>query len=209
MQFNIIHGDCFKIIPNLDLSNINLVLMDPPYGISFVEKSNEMQRLGYAPIINDDVALDLTPFLSIGKNQIIFGGNFFHLPISRGWIVWDKQHGKKVDYGDCELIWTSFDKPTRIITHVWDGFVRDSDKGIKRVHPSQKPIGLIKKLILDHSSPGDTIFDPFMGSGTTGAACMQLNRHFVGIEIDLDYCQYAEHRIKIASQQLTMFEEIK
>lgn len=204
-KYELILGDCLPVMQSMEAGSVDAVITDPPYGMKFIQNSGRMKQLGYREIIGDDSTLDLSKLLEIGRLQIIFGGNFFVLPISRGWIVWDKQNGKKVDYGDCELIWTSMDVSTRIITHVWDGFLRDSDKGISRDHPSQKPIGLMKRLIEDYTNKNDCVFDPFMGSGTTGVACMQLGRRFIGCEIDPKYFAIAEKRIKAAASQEIMF----
>jgi len=190
----LIQGDCFKVLQKFETKSIDLVLTDPPYGISIVKKSNRLKQLNYDPIINDDKALDLSELLRVSKHQIIFGGNYFNLPISRGWIVWDKQGGKKIDFGDCELIWTSFNHPPRILTHIWDGFRRDSDKNIKRVHPAQKPTGLIKILLEKYSNVDDVVLDPFLGSGTTMVACQETGRNCIGIEIDPKYCEIVKKR---------------
>ena len=192
--YRLIQGDSFKVLSIMKDESVSLVITDPPYGINTVQKSDRFKELNYDLVINDDKTLDLSEVLRVSKNQIIFGGNFFKLPISRGWIVWDKQGGKTVDFGDCELIWTSFDKPIRIIRHIWDGFRRDSDKKLKRVHPSQKPTGLIKVLIEKFSNENDVILDPFIGSGSTIFACQDMKRSCIGIEIDPKYCDLIKKR---------------
>jgi len=189
----IINADCRDILPLLPNKYIDLCLTDPPYVIGLVQNSNRMQSLGYKEIYGDTTSIDLTLILNHSVNQIIFGGNYFSLPVSSGWIVWDKQDGKSIDFGDAELIWTSFNEPVRIIKHVWDGFRRDSDWGLKREHPSQKPTGLIMELLIKREF--DLILDPFMGSGTTLRAAKNLGRKAFGIEIEEKYCEIAAKRM--------------
>jgi site-specific DNA-methyltransferase (adenine-specific) len=198
----IYHGDCRDILPSLP--KVDLMLTDPPYGINFVENSNRMQVLGYSGIQGDNETIDLTFLLRYSDNQIIFGGNYFNLPISSGWIIWDKQDGKQIDFGDAELIWTSFNEPIRIIKHIWDGFRRDSDRDIKREHPSQKPVGLISTLLLKREF--NVVLDPFMGSGTTLRAAKNLGRKAIGIEIEEKYCEIAAKRM---AQTVMDFEALK
>lgn len=205
----IICNDCLEVMKQLPDKCVDLVLTDPPYGIGIVENSNRLKSLGYRQFVNDDKVLDISDCLRVSKQQIVFGGNFFNLPISRGWICWDKQGGKQVDFGDCELIWTSYDKPMRIIRHIWDGFRRDSDYGLDRVHPSQKPTGLLEQIIKENTFVGDTILDPFLGSGTTAVACYRTRRNYIGIEISPEYCKIAEKRIQQEKDKLALFNGLE
>lgn len=194
-------GDCFEIALRFPDQMADLMLTDPSYGISVVQKSNRLQQLGYRNVAGDDTAIDVQSLLRLARNAIIFGGNYFQLPVSRGWIVWDKQGGKRVDFGDCELIWTSYDRPARIIRHIWDGFLKDSEKGEKRVHPTQKPVALLERFIRENTKPDDIVFDPFMGSGAAGVAAVKCGRRFIGCEIDSQYYHIAMGRIEKACLQ--------
>ena len=98
-------------------------------------------------------------------------------------------------FAECELAWCSYKKPAKIIRH---RFV------MGKVHPAEKPIGLMKQILENYTNEGDTILDPFMGSGTTGVACVQTGRNFIGIEIDPEYFAIAEKRIKEAQMQLRL-----
>lgn len=195
-RFSLYLDDCFHGTPKEIDGIADLMLTDPPYGISVVQKSNRLQQLGYRNIIGDDTTIDVQSLLRLAHHSIIFGGNYFQLPISSGWIVWDKQGGKQVDFADCELIWTSYNRPARIIRHIWDGFLKDSEKGEKRVHPAQKPVALLEQLIRRNTRPGDIVLDPFMGSGSTGVAAMKAGRRFIGYEIDSHYYDIAKNRIE-------------
>jgi len=190
-------GDCRLILPEFGDKSFDLVLTDPPYGINIIKKRGYMgmSTKQYDPVIGDDVEWDLTFLFGQSDNFIIFGGNYFNLPISKGWLVWDKEHFAERTYGDAELIWTSYDKPTRILKCQWDGFTRKGETESK-VHPTQKPIELIGKLIKEYTLEGNLILDPFLGSGTTLRAAKNLNRKAVGIEISPDYCRIAVERLR-------------
>jgi len=208
----IICGDCLEIMKWIPDKSVNLVLTDPPYGINVIGGNKPFGSIGgnnivkankYNPIINDDIKIDLSELFRVSKNQIIFGGNYFNLPTSKGWIVWDKK--KKNDwndnFSDGELAWTSFDKPLKIYRYLFMGCLQEG-KREKRVHPTQKPLPLFKWILEKYSQPNDVILDPFLGSGTTAVACLELNRHFIGIELSSEYCEIAKKRIKEIQPQL-------
>ena len=175
----------------------NLGLHDPPYGINLLTKSGQVgpSNLGlsqvYAPVLGDDEQLDPTFTLEYATNNVLFGGNYFapKLPRSSGWIVWDKNRSPNLTYADGELLWTDFEKPLRIIKHTWDGFKRDSDRRLKRTHPTQKPTGLLAEILQRFTSRDGTILDLFGGSGSTLIACEQTGRRCYMMEIDPRYCQ--------------------
>ena len=131
---------------------------------------------------------------------IIFGGNYFAhlLPPSKCWIFWDKKGNVafKNPFADGELIYTNFTKPVKKIVFKQQGFITDSKD--KRVHPTQKPSELMQILIENYTNENDTILDCFMGSGSTGVACANTNRKFIGIELDESYFNIAKQRIENA-----------
>ena len=135
--------------------------------------------------------------LRVSKNVIIFGGNYFAdiLPPSNHWIFWDKKGGIafKNPFADGELIYTSFTKPIKRITFRQQGFITDSKD--ERYHPTQKPSELIELLLTQYSKEGDIVLDCFMGSGTTGIACVRTMRKFIGVELDEGYFRVSEDRI--------------
>ena len=217
-NFQLIHGDCLEILPTLAAGSVDAVVTDPPYGIGV--KTNYAERgrgalarcNDYKPIIGDDKPFDPTPFLEF-DTVILFGANYYadKLPISGGWIIWDKVDGLPSkrpvgfnDNSDCEMIWTNIGNAARIVKHRWMGAMKASENGDRRIHPTQKPIKLMTRIIEYWTNPGDTILDPFMGSGTTGVACAQTGRSFIGIEIDENYFKIAEKRINKARQQLRL-----
>lgn len=196
--------------------HVRLALTDPPYGISVVGKDGKIGGGGrthfenkpgkfcksstYAQVIGDEstdiASRNYALVREQSDNQIIFGGNYFSdfLPPSRCWLIWDKQNSG--NFADAELAWTSFDKVVKIYRYMWNGLCRKGSRKIelpRRVHPTQKPVGLFMKILGDYSNFKDTILDCFGGSGTTliaadqtGRKClmMELSEHYVDIIIE-------------------------
>ena len=128
----------------------------------------------------------------VSKNQVIFGGNYFtdFLPPHACWVVWDKMNGNSV-FADVELAWTSFDKGARLFAWMWNGMARAGDRateGVKRIHPTQKPVGLYGKILDEFSKEGDRVLDLFAGSGTLAIAAEQAGRVAYMMEIEPYYC---------------------
>jgi len=203
----IYNADCRELLPSLP--KVDLVLTDPPYGIGFVHHAKNIPhatRFSEIPVIGDDVAFDPAFLLNSGRHLILWGANHYadKLPASPGWLVWDKREdvGSK-DMGDCELAWSSFGGSVRKFDHLWDGFNKRSERGIPRVHPTQKPIALMKWCMVQAPDACSAILDPFMGSGTTLRAAKDLGRKAIGIEIEERYCEIAVKRL---SQQVLDFE---
>jgi DNA modification methylase len=196
-----------KRIPD---NSIDLVLTDPPYGISIGKGgrigNNNKTKVTKFKAIWDETRVGKYYFdeiFRISKHQIIFGGNYYTdiLPISRLWIVWNKLNTG--DFGDGEIAWTSFNKPIKIYNYLWNGMIKHSKE--KRYHPTQKPVGLFNMILNDFSNKGDVVLDPFIGSGTTAVACINTNRNYIGMEIDETYYKIAQQRIKEAKLQLKLF----
>ena len=133
----------------------------------------------------------LTEIRRLCEKQIIFGGNYFTLPPTTCWLVWDKLNGD-TDFADCELAWTNLKKAVRRKTHLWNGMIRKG--GEDRYHPAQKPLEVIT-WALGHAGEVKTIFDPFAGSGTTGRAAKDLGLHCTMIEREERYCEIAAKRM--------------
>ena len=136
--------------------------------------------------------------MQAGEDFIIWGGNYFDLPPSQGFFVWDKVQPENFSLSMCEYAWTSLKRPAKIFRYRVIGY--------KKHHPTQKPVPLIK-WCLGHIPKAKTILDPFMGSGTTGVACMDLGRKFIGIEINEKYFDIACKRIETASRQGKLFSQ--
>ena len=148
----------------------------------------------YSAVIGDETTETAKKNFEIAKeltdNQIIFGGNYFtdFLKPSRCWVVWDKENSG--NFADAELAWTSFDKGVKLYHHMWNGLVREGSRdveGITRVHPTQKPVGMLANILNDFSEPGDVVLDCFGGSGSTLIACEQTGRTCRMMELDPHY----------------------
>jgi len=195
-------GDCLDILPTLE--GVDAVVTDPPYGIADKWKGGKGHGWGNAqmqgvlrnkwdaePLSQDEIAL----LLSVGKQHVIWGGNYFPLPPSRCWFVWNKPE-RGFTLAEAELAWTDFDSVVRVI---------DAPRSEpSRIHPTQKPVAVMQFSV--RKTVG-IILDPFMGSGTTGVACANLGRKFIGIEIEPKYFDIACKRIEDAYKQLRLFDD--
>ena len=206
-------GDCMDILPTL--SKVDAVITDPPYGIN--ENSKKVASRGKlaAPKDYGDFDWDKAPptenlielIRTKGQHQAFFGGNYFTLPPTSCWLVWDKLNGDN-DFADCELVWTNWHKAVRRLQWRWNGMIRQGNE--ERYHPTQKPLEVMK-WVITLCPKSETILDPFMGSGTTGVAAIQLGRSFIGIEREPKYFDIACKRIEqaVAQGQLFAPEPIK
>ena len=188
----IYHGDAREILPEID--PVDLVLTDPPYGIAHLwtkgsEKHGWGKANGEAALRNqwDDGIPDddlMALVVGAGRDAIVWGGNYFHLPSSRCWLVWNKPE-RGFSLAEAELAWTTRDAVVR---------VKDLPRSEPdREHPTQKPLALFSWCI-DFFPDAGTILDPFMGSGTTLRAAKNLNRKAIGIEREERYCEIAAER---------------
>jgi site-specific DNA-methyltransferase (adenine-specific)/modification methylase len=192
-------ADCAEILPTLE--PVDLVLTDPPFGIGFAGQPTLWQRkAGKKPENWDDETATkstISIVLNLAKFKIIWGGNYYELPPSRGWLAWLKADSPP-SMGDFELAWTNIEKTTKAIHYS----ISATNK--ERVgHPTQKPIFVMERSIC-YAPEAKTICDPFMGSGTTGVAAMNLERKFIGIERERKYFDIACERIERAQAQLRL-----
>lgn len=144
-------------------------------------------------------AEDIERMRSLARYQMIFGGNYFHLPPSRCWFVWDKVNGAS-DFADCELIWTNLDKAVRLYRQMWNGMLREGDD--VRVHPTQKPLALMKWCLTQLPQDVKSVCDPYAGSGTVAVACKALGLSCVSVEREEKYCEEIVIRLR---QQIINF----
>lgn len=182
-------GDCREIVPTL--GKVDAVVTDPPYGIGFAAQPTKWQRRAgrTAEKWDDNVVADLPAILAAGSSQIVWGGNYYGLPPSRGWLCWHKPDAPP-SMASLELAWMNIDRNARHIS------VSIGATNAERVgHPTQKPIAVMVWSIQQLPPPSALILDPFMGSGTTGVAAVRLGRKFIGIEIEPKYFDIACRRI--------------
>lgn len=179
----IYHGDCREILPQLPM--VDVLLTDPPYGIGEAAGKNQTrvqlaQPKDYGFSDWDKATQPEAVLLAIGmaKESIVFGGNYYPLPPSPCWLVWDKQNSG--DFADCELAWTNLKKAVRIKRHLWNGMLRK---------------GKVIRWAMSFTV-GETILDPFAGSGTTGVAAKLEGRRAILIECEEKYCLTAADRLR-------------
>jgi len=200
-------GDCLEILPHL--GGVDAVVTDPPYGINFLPSWKKWNGgdCDFRPVINDDKPFDPS-FLMKFQTVVLFGANYYSnkLPVG-GWMCWDKRLDEKKDRmigSSFELAWFKSSNTTaksKMIRVLHGGVVNaDSVRGNneKRVHPTQKPVKVMEKIIIPVTKLAETVLDPFMGSGTTGVACVRTGRKFIGIELDKGYFEIAKRRIEKA-----------
>ena len=199
----IYNADCRKLLPWIE--PVDLLLTDPPYGIDESSKK-QATRQGHG-LANQrdygDYAWDKEPpprwFLDAAQEcaetSILWGGNYYGLPSSSCWLVWDKDNGT-TDFADCELAWTNMRRAVRKFKWKWQGMLQENmgDKKEHRVHPTQKPLALMR-WCLSLVPEAQTVLDPFMGSGTTLVASKLEGRKAIGIEINEAYCEAAANRL--------------
>ena len=187
-------GDCMDILPTLQ--KVDAVITDPPYGIYACGgkwgKKSDLQW-------DKEPAKNLQQVLNCGHKQAIWGGNYYSLPPSRGWLIWFKRDSVP-SAADVELCWTSENMNARLIDQTI------AATNAERVgHPTQKPL-IVMRWTLSFFPEAESILDPFMGSGTTGVAAIQLGRKFIGIEREPKYFDIACRRIEQAAKQGQLFE---
>lgn len=205
------NADCREWLWNYDPKNpaalrpqFDFIVTDPPYGTDIVRADGHVGSgsLVYRSVVGDKEPFDPALLLALGVPTILWGGNHYapRLPASACWLVWDKREGATGnDFADCELAWTNLRGPARLYHHYWNGggTSRQGER-IARVHPTQKPLELMRwclgllPTIIDHVP---TILDPYMGSGTTLRAAKDLGYRAVGIEVDGEYCEFAARRM--------------
>ena len=208
----IYNEDCLQTMAKMDDESVDLVLTDPPYGIGETNERNMSREkcsipTNYGHYDWDSDKIPMNYFYEIqriSKNQIIFGGNYYDLGPTSCYVVWDKDNTG--NFADAELAWTSFKSAVRIFKFRWNGMLQENMKNKeKRYHPTQKPVELIRQILDKYSSPIETIYDPFVGSGSILLAAQKLGHDWIGSEISQEYVDLANKRIQPYLDQQTLF----
>lgn len=198
-------GDCAEVLPTL--GKVDAVVTDPPYGIAITWKGGFSGKHGWGKAKTESETRNewdsstpskdlMNQIIGLGKDVVVWGGNYFELPPSRCWLIWNKPE-RGFTLAEAELAWTNMDALVRVFDYA------RSEPG--REHPTQKPVKLMEWCIEKCKSKPQTILDPFMGSGTTGVAAVQMGRKFIGIEREPKYFEIACHRIDAAQRQEKLF----
>lgn len=207
-MLKITNEDNMELMARYPDNYFDLAIVDPPYGIkasSGASTNGTMRKKIASGEIKggdwDNATPDLSYFkelMRVSKNQIIWGGNYFDLPPSKCFLIWDK--GESIygrDFAECEMAWASFDKCARI----YKLFPNQAD----RIHPTQKPIGLYKWILDRFAKQGDKILDTHLGSGSIAIACHDYGFDLTACELDKEYFDKAMQRINNHTAQQKLF----
>jgi site-specific DNA-methyltransferase (adenine-specific) len=202
----IYHGYCLEVLASIRSESVDLVLTDPPYGVPRLLRGGRGKGRTNEPITGNNEDFDPGHLLSF-KRVIVWGANHYanKLPASSAWLIWDKREGQTSDNNaDCEMAWTNIQRPLRLYRQLWRGmYIRGEENGKPRLHPTQKPVGLMRWCI-DYACLefGSLIVDPYIGSGATLLAGQRAGHRVIGIEIEERYCEIAAKRLSQGVLQL-------
>ena len=210
LDFGFYNRDCMEGMKEFPDNYFDLAIVDPPYGIGASGKT-----YGKRIIKHEKKNWDSEPpppsyfkeLFRVSEKQIIFGGNYFSLPLTGGWIFWDKDKGKETTFSDGELAWTNFLNTLKKVAIRYDGFIGMDEGG--RLHPTQKPVKLYEWLLSKYAKPGYKILDTHVGSASSLIACHRGGFDYVGFELDKDYYNMANKRLETEKSQTSIFDFIE
>lgn len=198
MQSGFYLMDCMDAMAQFPDKFFELAIVDPPYGIGIsgnpVRQQHEKKTWDNS-IPNTDYFQLLT---RVSKEQIIWGGNYYDLPATQNYIVWDKQQPQDFSLAMCEFAWCSIQKPAKMFR-----YSVLTERG--KIHPTQKPVALYEWLLQNYAHKGDKILDTHVGSASSLIACHRLGFEYWGFEIDPDYYKAAQERLDKEKAQQNLF----
>jgi len=193
--------DCLEAMKQMGDNQFDLAIVDPPYGINI----NSSGRLGHygGKGKNWDKETPKKKYfdeiMRVSSNQIIWGANYFSMPPTRCFLIWDKKQPHGVSFASCEYAWTSFNQSAKTF------YKRPQGADEQRIHPTQKPVKLYEWILDNYANEGDKILDTHLGSGSIAIACHNRGFDLTGFEIDKEYFDNACERLRVHQSQLTMF----
>lgn len=206
-NINLHLGDCLEAMKEMPDNAYDLAIVDPPYGIGM--DGGNVGYKGFNNFTKKNWDKDIpskeyfNELIRVSKNQIVWGGNYFGLPPTRCFLIWDKGEGfYNRTYAEAELAWTSFDKNVKIFKR--DPLAKGDYKG--KIHPTQKPVTLYEWLLDNYAKEGDKILDTHLGSGSIALACHNRKFDLDAWEIDEEYYNNAVERLDTHKSQLTIFD---
>ena len=198
-MINLHNKDCIEALKEFKDNQFDLAIVDPPYGIGIsknpVRQQHEKKEWDNA-IPTKEYFDEL---FRVSKEQIIWGGNYFDLPPTQGFFIWDKKQPHDFSLAMCEYAWSSKNKPAKM----WTLSVL-KERG--KIHPTQKPVELYEWLLMNNAKEGDKILDTHLGSGSIAIACHNLGFDLEGYELDKEYFEAALKRLEQHQQQIRMFK---
>jgi site-specific DNA-methyltransferase (adenine-specific) len=176
----------------------DLAIVDPPYGIGI--SSNPVRQKHTKKKWDNQIPLEtyFDELFRVSKNQIIWGGNYFDLPSTQGFFIWDKKQPHDFSLAMCEYAWSSIQKPAKM----WSLSIH---KEQNKIHPTQKPVELYKWLLENNAKEGDKILDTHLGSGSIAIACHDYGFNLTACELDKEYFNKAMQRINNYTAQTKLF----
>jgi site-specific DNA-methyltransferase (adenine-specific) len=191
--------DCMEAMREMPDKAFELAIVDPPYGIGI--SSNPVRQAHTKKDWDDSTPKQIyfSELMRVSKDQIIWGGNYFNLPATQNYIVWDKVQPEDFSLAMCEFAWCSIQRPAKI-------FKRSVLAERNKIHPTQKPVKLYEWLLTHYAKQGDKILDTHLGSGSSRIAAYNLGFDFVGYEIDTDYFKAQEERFNKHTAQVRLFD---
>ena len=202
LDFGFYNMDCMEGMKQFPDKFFDLAIVDPPYGIE-ITKSGWLRKYN-----SENKNWDSAPpgeeyfeqLFRVSKSQIIWGGNYFDLPPTKCFLIWDKQQPEDVSFASCEFAWTSFDSVAKTF------YKSPLHTGEYRIHATQKPVDLYAWLLNKYAKPGDKILDTHVGGASSLIACHNLGFQYVGFELDPDYFKAATDRLETAKAQCSIFD---
>ncbi len=199
-MIELLNCDCMEYMKGLEDNAFDLAIVDPPYGINI----NSSGRLGhYGGKKKWDASTPSKEYFNeierVSVRRIIWGGNYFNLPPTRCFIIWDKKQPENVSFASCEFAWTNYNRSAKTF------YMRPQGADPIRIHPTQKPVALYEWLLKNYAKGGDRILDTHLGSGSSAIAAHNNGFDFVGMEIDKDYYEAAVKRFNSETAQVDMF----
>jgi len=194
-KIEITNEDNMSLMARYPDKYFDLAIVDPPYGIGI--SSNPVRQQHEKKIWDNNIPSNdyFTELFRVSKNQIIWGGNYFGLPASQGFIIWDKKQPENFSLAMCENAWSSIQSPAKIFRY---SVLTERDK----IHPTQKPIKLYKWLLDKYAKSGDKILDTHLGSGSIAIACHDYGFDLTACELDEEYFNAAMKRLNDHRTQL-------
>ncbi len=197
-QIELLHIDCMEYMRGLPDKAFDLAIVDPPYGIGIA--ANPVRQMHERKVW--DAAIPTPEYFDelrrVSVDQIIWGGNYFPLPPTQCFLVWDKAQPFDFSLAMCEQAWTSFRQPAKMLR-----LPIAAERG--KIHPTQKPVALYRWLLKNYAKPGQRILDTHLGSGSIAIACDIEGFDLVGCEIDADYIKAARHRLAVHQSAPRLF----
>jgi site-specific DNA-methyltransferase (adenine-specific) len=192
--------DCMDGMKQFPDKYFDLAIVDPPYGIN-ITSAGRLKRYNKTNAKWDSAPPDETYFkelFRVSKNQIIWGGNYFGLPPTKCFLIWDKRQPENISLASCEFAWTSFNDVAKT-------FYMSPTNQAGRIHPTQKPVELYNWILARYAKAGDKILDTHVGSASSLVSCWNSGFEFVGFEIDENFYKLANERLANEMAQLRLF----